>query len=81
MLQYEPEERISLEAAILHPWITKEPLEYDEEVKDIISKTKLSKRHSLMNKTIHSRTESKQSRSLWDKYFGEKKRESGKITY
>jgi hypothetical protein len=78
MLQFDADDRITLEHAIQHPWITGELLEHDYEVKDILTKTKNFKRQSRVHKTVHCRTESKQeSRSLWNKYFSEKKRDSG----
>jgi serine/threonine protein kinase len=73
MLKADQYERISIEDALKHPWVNGEAIDIDDEVQQIISRTNRSKKERC--KTIlHSRTESKSTNRLWEKYFCEKEK-------
>jgi hypothetical protein len=68
MLNLEPTERITIEAALQHCWILNQPLE-DEEAKELLIKTR---RHKREQSRTHTQCEGKNSKGLWHKYFGKK---------
>jgi hypothetical protein len=70
MLTPEIGERITIEAALGHNWIKGQPLDNEEEAKELIIRTKRHKR--MHSRTIYSRGE-KTKTGLWTKYFGDKK--------
>jgi serine/threonine protein kinase len=79
LLENDINDRISIDQALQHPWLTNEALDYTEEVAHIVNRSR-KRFKTEVTKTNYSRSDSKAHRSLWDKYFGsEKKRDSGII--